>query len=141
MSMMSEKVAESMEWPRDLYCLFLQRVLTGKANDIYCALSTAQCANYGLVKERILQAYKLVREAFRQKFRNLVKQGEQTHVGYGREKENAFDRWLSSMKVDDYYKLKQLVLVQEFKRGVSADITVHLDEQKVTDLPTSSSAS
>ncbi len=128
---MSEKVAESMEWPRDLYCLFLQSVLTGKAQDIYCALPTAQCANYGLVKERILQAYERLREAYRQKFRNLVKQGGQTHVEFAREKENA---WLSSMKVDGYDKLKQLVLVEEFRRGVSAEIRVHLDEQKATDL-------
>ncbi len=38
------------------------------------------------------------------------------------------------MKVDDYDKVKQLVLVEEFKRGVSAEIRVHLVEQKVTDL-------
>ena len=37
------------------------------------------------------------------------------------------------MKVDDYDKLKQYVSV-EFKRGVSAEIRVHLDEQKVKDL-------
>ncbi len=45
--LMFEKIAESMEWPRDIYCLFLQSVLTGKAKDIYCALTTAQCADYG----------------------------------------------------------------------------------------------
>ena len=55
----------------------------------------AQCADYGLVKEIILQAYELVTEAYHQKFRNLVKQGGQTHVEFAREKENAFDRWLS----------------------------------------------
>ena len=82
----------------------------------------------------ILQAYELVPKAYLQKFRNLVKQGGQIHVEFARDKENAFDRWLSSMKVDDYDKLKQLVLVEEFKRGVSAEIKVHLDEQKVTDL-------
>ncbi len=36
------------------------------------------------------------------------------------------------MKVGDCDKLKQLVLVEEFKRGVHAEIKVHLDEQKVT---------
>ena len=49
--------------------------LTGKAKDVYCALSTTQCADHGLVKERILQAYELVPEAYHQKFINLVKQG------------------------------------------------------------------
>ncbi len=38
------------------------------------------------------------------------------------------------MKVDDYDKLKQLVLVEEFKRGVSAEAQFHLDEHKATDL-------
>ncbi len=49
-----EKVAESVEWPRDMYCLFLQSVLTGKAKDVYSALSTVQCANYGLVKKETM---------------------------------------------------------------------------------------
>ena len=53
--LMFEKVAEIMEWPRDMYCLFLQNVFTGKAKDVYYALSTAQCADYGLVKEIMLQ--------------------------------------------------------------------------------------
>ncbi len=79
---MSEKVAESMEWPRDMYCLFLQSFFTGKAKDVYCAVATAQCADYGLVKERILQAYELVPEAYRQKFWILVKLGGQTHVEF-----------------------------------------------------------
>ncbi len=133
--LMFEKVAESIKWPRDMYCLFLQSVLTLKAKDICCALSTAQCAKYGLVKERILQAYELVPEAYPQKFRNLVKQsGQKTHVEFAREKENAFDRWLSSMKVDDYDKLKQLVFRGGVQTCVSAEIRVHLEEQKVTDL-------
>ncbi len=69
------------------------------------ALSTAQCDDYGLVKERILQAYELVPEAYHQKFRNLVKQGGQTYVEFAREKENVIHRWLSSIKVDDYDNL------------------------------------
>ncbi len=105
----------------------------GKAKNIYYALSTAQCSDYGLVKEKILQAYELVPEAYRQKFRNLVKQSEQTHVEFPKEKENAFDWWLSSMKVDDYDNLIQLVLVEEFI-NVSADIRVPLGDHKVPDL-------
>ncbi len=75
----------------------------------------------------------MVPEAYDQKFRNLV-EGGQTHEEFAREKENVFDRWLSSMKVDDYDKLKQLVLVEEFKRSVSAEIRIHLDEQTFADL-------
>ncbi len=106
---------------------------TGKAKDVYHAISTDQCANYGFVKERILQAYELAPEVYHKKIRNLTKQGRQTHVEFSREKENAIDRWLSSMKVDGYDKLKQFVLVEEFKRGICVEISVDLCEQKVTD--------
>lgn len=44
------------------------------------------------VKTTILQAYKLVPEAYRQWFRNLKKTRAQTHV----EKEILFDRWCSA---------------------------------------------
>ncbi len=68
------------------------------------------------------------------KFSNLVQQVGQPHVEFAREIDNAFDRWLSSMKVDEYDKLKQLVLVEAFKHTVYAEIRVHLDEHKVADL-------
>ncbi len=48
-----EKVSKSMEWTTDMYCLFLQSILTPKAKDVHYALSTAQCSDYGLDKERI----------------------------------------------------------------------------------------
>ncbi len=50
-----------------------------------------------------------------------------------RGKENAFDRWLTSIKVDDYNKLKHLVLVEEFKRTISTEIRVLVDEHTVTE--------
>ena len=39
-----------------------------------------------------------------------------------------------NFKVVENDILKQLALFEEFKRGVSAVIRVHLDEHKVTDL-------
>ncbi len=59
-----EKVAKSMDWPTDMFCLFLQSVLTGNARDVYCAFSSAQCSYYRLVNERILQGYELAPEVY-----------------------------------------------------------------------------
>lgn len=58
----------------------------------------------------------------------------QTFVEFGREKEILFDRWCTSKKVETYDQLRQLVLVEEFKRCVPSDIRTHLDEQHVNDL-------
>ena len=46
-----------------------------------------------------------------------------------------FDRWCSSREVaGEFRKLRQLVLVEEFKACVPVDIKTYIDEQKATTL-------
>ena len=107
----------------------------GKAQEIYSSLSVEQSSNYEHVKEAILKAYELVPEAYRQKFRNYLKYDSKTHVEFAREKENLFNRWCHSKEIrQDFKKLKQMVLLEEFKDKVRPDIRSHLDEQKVEEL-------
>ena len=130
-----EKVADSLNWPKESWVLLLQSVLVGKAQEIYGSLSVEQSSNYEHVKEAILKAYKLVPEAYRQKFRNYLKYDSKTHVEFAREKENLFNRWCHSKEIgQDFKKLKQMVLLEEFKDKVRPDIRSHLDEQKVEEL-------
>ena len=130
-----EKVADSLNWPKESWVLLLQSVLVGKAQEIYGSLSVEQSSNYEHVKEAILKAYELVPEAYRQKFRNYLKYDSKTHVEFAREKENLFNRWCHSKEIgQDFKKLKQMVLLEEFKDKVRADIRSHSDEQKVEEL-------
>ena len=130
-----EKVADSLNWPKESWVLLLQSVLVGKAQEIYGSLSVEQSSNYEHVKEAILKAYELVPEAYRQKFRNYLKYDCKTHVEFAREKENLFNRWCHSKEIgQDFKKLKQMVLLEEFKDKVWPDIRSHLDEQKVEEL-------
>ena len=73
-----EKVADSLNWPKKSWVLLLQRILVGKAQEIYGSQSVEQSSNYEHVKEAILKAYKLVPEAYRQKFRNYLKYDKNT---------------------------------------------------------------
>ena len=130
-----EKVADSLNWPKESWVLLLQSVLVDKAQEIYGSLSVEQSSNYEHVKEAILKAYELVPEAYRQKFRNYLKYDSKTHVEFAREKENLFNRWCHSKEIgQDFKKLKQMVLLEEFKDKVRPDIRSHLDEQKVEEL-------
>ena len=130
-----EKVADSLNWPKESWVLLMQSVLVGKAQEIYGSLSVEQSSNYEHVKEAILKAYELVPEAYRQKFRNYLKYDSKTHVEFAREKENLFNRWCHSKEIgQDFKKLKQMVLLEEFKDKVRPDIRSHLDEQKVEEL-------
>ena len=131
-----ERVAQNLKWPIDQWPLLLQSVLRGKAQEAYTALPISECVDYNSVKNAILKAYELVPEAYRQKFRNYRKQESQTHVEFAHEKEVYFDRWCNSREVDtDFEKLRQVILIEEFKRCVRDDIKTYLDEQKVENLP------
>ena len=130
-----EKVATSLDWPERHWALLVQSVLRGKAQEAYSALSVEECSDYASVKVAILKAYELVPEAYRQKFRNYLKSESQTHVEFSHEKEVYFDRWCASKGVNNNFEnLKQVVLVEEFKKCVRDDIKVYLDEQNVDTL-------
>ena len=130
-----EKVAENLKWPKEHWTLLLQSVIIGKAREIYTQLTVQQSSSYDTVKELILKAYELVPEAYRQKFRNCKKENEQTHVEFARTKEQLFDRWCSSKKIgSNHEKLRQLMLVEEFKRCINSDIKSFLDEKQVETL-------
>ena len=130
-----EKVAENLKWPREHWTLLLQSVVIGKAREIYTQLSLEQSSDYDKVKELILKAYELVPEAYRQKFRDCRKEPYQTHVEFARTKEQLFDRWCSSKKVgSDHEKLRQLMLVEEFKWCINSDVRAFLNEKEVENL-------
>ena len=130
-----EKVAENLNWPKEHWTLLLQSVLIGKAREIYIQLGVEQSQHYETVKELILKGYELVPEAYRQKFRNCKKDSNQIHVEFARNKEQLFDRWCCSKKIDQNYdKLRQLVLVEEFKRCIQSDVKTFLCEKQVETL-------
>ena len=129
-----EKVAISMKWPEESWVMLLQTALRGKAREIYTQLSIDE-AQYYLVKRLILNAYELVPEAYRQKFRNLTKKKEETFQEFAKNKELLLNRWLSSQEVGtDFEKLKQLIIIEEFKNRIPADVRTYIEEQRVDDI-------
>nr|XP_055067825.1 uncharacterized protein LOC129449084 [Misgurnus anguillicaudatus] len=129
-----ERVAESLKWPKEFWTLLLQCVLTGRAQEVYSALTVEQSRDYETVKSTLLQAYELAPEAYRQRFRNFVKSEKCTFLEFAREKETMFDRWCNAMKVNTKEQLRELILMEEFKRCVPTAVTVYLNEHKVSKL-------
>ena len=130
-----EKVAKNLNWPKENWTMLLQSVLSGKAREIFTQLSVDQASNYDTVKTLILKGYELVPEAYRQKFRNWEKRNDQTYVEFARTKEQLFDRWCNSKKIEENFdKLRQLVLIEEFKRCIHSDVKTYIDEQSADTL-------
>ncbi|KAJ8022625.1 hypothetical protein HOLleu_37579 [Holothuria leucospilota] len=129
-----EKLGEQLKWPRDKWSILIQSNFTSKAQEVYFALSIEDSMDYDKVKKAILQAYELVQEAYRQKFRKYRKADTQTYVEFAYQKERHFDRWCASKKVSTFDTLRQLMLVEEIKRCVNDDIKTHLEENKADKL-------
>ena len=128
-----EKVAENLNWPKEHWTLLLQSLLIGRAREIYIQLGVEQSHHYETAKELILKGYELVPQAYRQKFRNCKKDSNRTHVEFARNKEQLFDRWCCSKKIDQNYdKLRQLMSVEEFKRIQSNVKTFSAEKQVET---------
>ncbi|XP_069174520.1 uncharacterized protein [Procambarus clarkii] len=129
-----EKVAASLEWPRENWAIMIQSVLTGKAQIAYSTLSLDDSSDYDKVKKVVLMAYQLVPEAYRQKFRNLKKTSEHTFTKFATIKERLFQEWCTSRKVETKEDLEQLILLEDFKDCLSGDLKTYLEEQQVETL-------
>ncbi|XP_043993863.1 uncharacterized protein LOC122843280 [Gambusia affinis] len=127
-----EKIAKALKWPENKWSLLVQSVFTGRALEVYAALDAEQSSSYEDVKTTVLAAYQLSPEVYRQRFRNLEKSTTHTYIEYAREKEIAFDRWVRSKNIgQDYEKLKQLILLEDFKSTVSFEVKNYLEDHKV----------
>ena len=49
-------------------------------------------------------------------------------------KQTLFDHWCTSKEVNEFGRLRQLVLLEELNTCISAEIQTYLDEQKVDTL-------
>lgn len=124
-----ERIAATLRWPKELWSLLLQYKLVGKAQEVCTALPIEQSLDYDTVKAAVLRAYKLVPEAYRQKFRNHQKITSQTFCEFAREKTVLFDKWCTSSRVTTFEQLREILLLEDFKSCVSEDIVVY--KQKV----------
>ena len=127
-----EKVAIFAGWPKDKWVLVLQACLQGKAQIAYAALSLDDSNDYDLVKAAVLRKYSLVPEAYRQKFRGLKRNEGQSYAEFATGYEMLFDRWCVSAKAEGSFdKLRQMVLMEQFRNSVPTEISIHLGEREV----------
>ena len=112
--------------------MVVQQRLTGKAHAVVSALSDEDADDYEAVKEAVLLAYELVPEAYRQKLLDYRRSSEQSYVKFQREREILFNRWIRSRKEDPMREsLRELVLMEVFKKATPPDLWTYVDDHKV----------
>ncbi|XP_069973541.1 uncharacterized protein [Penaeus vannamei] len=77
-----EHVASTLKWPRDYWPILVQSSLKGKGRSVYLSLAGSHQSDYDTMKDAILKAYQLSAEYYRNRFRNCIKEQNQSFVEY-----------------------------------------------------------
>ena len=99
---------------------------------MFSALSEDDSDDYEIVKAVVLNAYGLVPEAYRKKFRSLKKSDAETFGEFARQKVDLFQRWCRSKDVTTFDDLCQLVLIEKFLNGIPQYVRNHVETSEVT---------
>ena len=129
-----ERLAVMLNWPKQNWSTLLQCKLTGKAQHVIASLPLVDSLDYDVCKTAVLRAYELVPEAYRQQFRSYQKDPTKTFVEFAREKGALFDKWCVASKANTFESLRELILLEEFKKCAPERCVVYLNEKKVTSL-------
>ncbi|XP_068215900.1 uncharacterized protein [Palaemon carinicauda] len=123
-----EKVAHQLAWPKELWAVLVQSAFSGKAQVVYAALSAEDSGDYDIVKKMVLNAYQLIPEAYRQKFRSWSKMFNQTFVEWAGQKAVKLDEWLAAEEASTFAELRELVLLEDFKNNIPKGVRIHIEE-------------
>ncbi|XP_066957798.1 uncharacterized protein [Macrobrachium rosenbergii] len=129
-----ERVATRLSWPTEMWTVLIQCRLVGKAIRVYNSLEEGVARDYNKVKALVLKAYDLVPDTYRLKFRNFAKHPALSFVEFARLKEEQFDDWLKSRQVASFSSLRELMLLEAFKKHCSRELRIYLEEVKAVSL-------
>ena len=111
----------------------VQSALKDRAQKCFNLLPEGE--SYSELKHLVLREYELRPESYRLKCRKNRKLSDtETYVDYLRTKKLDLDKWLDSSDIkDEYLKLYDLILLEEFKRQLPSTVKVHLDDKEIKD--------
>ncbi|XP_076043867.1 uncharacterized protein LOC143026959 [Oratosquilla oratoria] len=129
-----EKMAKLNKWPYDRWTQLVYRSFTGKALDVFSALSEEQVKDYELVKSTVLTSYQLVPEAYRQRFRKRKRESQETYVEFFRRKHTLIHKWIESENARTPSEIIELFLLEDIRNNIHPDIRAHLDQRGIRTL-------
>jgi len=94
-------------------------------------LSAEECRDYPTLKAALLNAYSVVPEVYRKRFRNLTKSHSETYSEFAFRLTTQFTRWIESEGAySDITLLRDLVQREQFNSSVDSDLRLWLIDQK-----------
>ncbi|XP_066952544.1 uncharacterized protein [Macrobrachium rosenbergii] len=108
--------------------------LKGKARTVFLSLTSSESNDYDFTKDSILKAYELTAEYYRLKFRRYKKFDSHSYIEYSHNLVKLHDKWYTAASVTTLDEYRELILLEQFIRGVPIDVQRYLFEREVTTL-------
>lgn len=106
--------ARQQKWLPSVWSTQLSALLSGRALAVYCRLSPIEATSYDVVKAAILKEFQLDSETYRRRFREAVKQTNESFSAFSRRLENYAVKWLNADNRRDDSIIDQIVMEQFF---------------------------
>ncbi|XP_068218551.1 uncharacterized protein [Palaemon carinicauda] len=132
--MLFERLALNLKWPKRLWPVILQPSLKGKARTVFLSLTSSESNDDDFTKDSILKAYELTAEYYRLKFRRCKKFDSHSYIEYSHNLVKLHDKWYTAASVTTLDEYRELILLEQFIRGVPIDVQRYLFEREVTTL-------
>ena len=113
-------------WPQCLLTL-----LPCEAADVIARLTKEEADDYDQVKSSLLKRYRLSAEAFRQKFRNAVKQKDESYADFAYTLMSNMREWLKEAKAfEDKEKIVECFGLEQFYRRLPQDVRLWVQDRE-----------
>ncbi|KAJ8246605.1 hypothetical protein GJAV_G00253360, partial [Gymnothorax javanicus] len=122
-----ERIAVACQWQKSDWVFHLIPLLTGKARSAYVHMDTDDSLDYDQVKAAILSKYDINTETYRQRFRSLeVNPDESPKELYARLKE-LYGKWIQP-KGKTTHEIGEMIILEQYLRMLSLELQVWIRE-------------
>lgn len=126
-----ERTAELNSWPLNQLSGILQSQISGKGLKVFSELTLDEARDYRRVKQAILECYQLTPQTYRNKFREIDIQRNETFSDYAFRLKNLFKRWLEGEQVyENIDALRETLLIEQFTEKIPVEVKLWLLDQK-----------
>uniref|UniRef100_A0A3B3Z4U7 CCHC-type domain-containing protein n=1 Tax=Poecilia mexicana TaxID=48701 RepID=A0A3B3Z4U7_9TELE len=122
-----ERIASACRWPRTDWAFHLIPLLTGKARSAFVHMDVDLSMNYDQVKLAVLQKYDINSETYRQRFRSLQVELEETPKELYIRLKELYVKWVQP-KGKTVGQINEIIILEQYLRMLSPELQVWIKE-------------
>ena len=125
--------ATSCEWEEEKWPLYVASLLKGSALSLYHSLAAGGAISWDSLKTELLKKFQCSEEGFRDKFRHVRPQVDESFTAFLTRSGHLLDRWVDLSETQKSYQgLRDLILREQILQSVSPELGTFLRERKIS---------